>query len=201
MAYSDYPFPDHFPNYLHNSKIMEYLRMYVKHFHLLKHIRFLVSGTENTQHTRKSLVRAQSQAKAVSFTYISMEVSFRRKYGRLTEMPNCTPGVGSLLATLRTVVWKNWANLTLKMPCSGDQLYLSTLMKAQMRVPAVNFIHWGQEFLRASGKSGHESFFSFPVEGVQCEEALWFLFHGTVGCCGAGWRKTGILCLWWDYGV
>ncbi|XP_036879875.2 flavin-containing monooxygenase 5-like [Manis javanica] len=40
-TYSDYPFPDHFPNYLHNSKIMEYLRMYVRHFHLLKHIRFL----------------------------------------------------------------------------------------------------------------------------------------------------------------
>uniref|UniRef100_H0XZJ7 Flavin-containing monooxygenase n=1 Tax=Otolemur garnettii TaxID=30611 RepID=H0XZJ7_OTOGA len=41
MAYSDYPFSDHFPNYLHNSKIMEYLRMYVKHFHLMKHIQFL----------------------------------------------------------------------------------------------------------------------------------------------------------------
>uniref|UniRef100_A0A8D0IZP1 Flavin-containing monooxygenase n=1 Tax=Sus scrofa TaxID=9823 RepID=A0A8D0IZP1_PIG len=41
-AYSDYPFPDHFPNYLHNSKIIEYLQMYAKHFHLLKHIQFLV---------------------------------------------------------------------------------------------------------------------------------------------------------------
>ncbi|ELW70998.1 Dimethylaniline monooxygenase [N-oxide-forming] 5 [Tupaia chinensis] len=40
-AYSDFPFPDHLPNYLHNSKIMEYLRMYVQHFHLMKHIRFL----------------------------------------------------------------------------------------------------------------------------------------------------------------
>ncbi|XP_008583786.1 PREDICTED: dimethylaniline monooxygenase [N-oxide-forming] 5-like [Galeopterus variegatus] len=40
-AYSDYPFPDHFPNYLHNSKIMEYLRMYAKHFDLVKHIQFL----------------------------------------------------------------------------------------------------------------------------------------------------------------
>ncbi|XP_004688156.1 PREDICTED: dimethylaniline monooxygenase [N-oxide-forming] 5-like isoform X2 [Condylura cristata] len=39
-AYSDYPFPAHFPNYMHNSKLMEYLRMYVRHFHLLKHIRF-----------------------------------------------------------------------------------------------------------------------------------------------------------------
>ncbi|KAF3823096.1 hypothetical protein GH733_010532 [Mirounga leonina] len=41
-TYSDYPFPDHFPNYLHNSRIMEYLRMYVQHFHLTKYIRFLV---------------------------------------------------------------------------------------------------------------------------------------------------------------
>ncbi|XP_007935984.1 flavin-containing monooxygenase 5-like [Orycteropus afer afer] len=40
-AYSDYPFPDHHPNYLHNSKIMEYLRMYTKHFHLMKYIQFL----------------------------------------------------------------------------------------------------------------------------------------------------------------
>uniref|UniRef100_A0A5F8H6D8 Flavin-containing monooxygenase n=1 Tax=Monodelphis domestica TaxID=13616 RepID=A0A5F8H6D8_MONDO len=40
-AFSDYPFPDNYPNYLHNSKMMEYLRMYIKHFELLKHIRFL----------------------------------------------------------------------------------------------------------------------------------------------------------------
>ncbi|XP_004706911.1 flavin-containing monooxygenase 5-like [Echinops telfairi] len=40
-AYSDYPFPDHQPNYLHNSKIVEYLQMFAKHFHLRKHIRFL----------------------------------------------------------------------------------------------------------------------------------------------------------------
>ncbi|KAM9002854.1 LOW QUALITY PROTEIN: flavin-containing monooxygenase 5-like [Sarcophilus harrisii] len=40
-AFSDYPFPDNYPNYLHNSKMMEYLQMYIKHFELLKHIRFL----------------------------------------------------------------------------------------------------------------------------------------------------------------
>ncbi|XP_005398381.1 PREDICTED: dimethylaniline monooxygenase [N-oxide-forming] 5-like [Chinchilla lanigera] len=40
-AFSDYPFPDHYPNYLHNSKIMEYLRMYARHFGLMKHIQFL----------------------------------------------------------------------------------------------------------------------------------------------------------------
>ncbi|XP_058512261.1 flavin-containing monooxygenase 5-like [Ochotona princeps] len=41
MAFSDYPFPDHYPNYLHNTKIMEYLRLYANHFHLLEHIQFL----------------------------------------------------------------------------------------------------------------------------------------------------------------
>ncbi|XP_007525271.1 flavin-containing monooxygenase 5-like [Erinaceus europaeus] len=40
-AFSDYPFPGHFPNYMHHSKIMEYLRMYAAHFHLTKYIRFL----------------------------------------------------------------------------------------------------------------------------------------------------------------
>ncbi|XP_027724423.1 dimethylaniline monooxygenase [N-oxide-forming] 5-like isoform X2 [Vombatus ursinus] len=40
-AFSDYPFPDDYPNYMHNSKMMEYLRMYIKHFELLKHIQFL----------------------------------------------------------------------------------------------------------------------------------------------------------------
>nr|XP_003468717.1 dimethylaniline monooxygenase [N-oxide-forming] 5-like [Cavia porcellus] len=41
-AFSDYPFPDHYPNYLHNSKMMEYLRMYARHFGLVQHIQFLV---------------------------------------------------------------------------------------------------------------------------------------------------------------
>ncbi|KAH0515139.1 Dimethylaniline monooxygenase [N-oxide-forming] 5 [Microtus ochrogaster] len=39
-AFSDYPIPDHYPNYMHNSKLMEYLRMYAKHFGLMKHIQF-----------------------------------------------------------------------------------------------------------------------------------------------------------------
>ncbi|XP_021020713.1 dimethylaniline monooxygenase [N-oxide-forming] 5-like [Mus caroli] len=39
-AFSDYPIPDHFPNYMHNSKMMEYLKMYARHFGLMKHIQF-----------------------------------------------------------------------------------------------------------------------------------------------------------------
>ncbi|XP_068950796.1 flavin-containing monooxygenase 5-like [Petaurus breviceps papuanus] len=40
-SYSDYPVPDHYPNFLHNSKMMDYVRMYAKHFDLLKYIHFL----------------------------------------------------------------------------------------------------------------------------------------------------------------
>uniref|UniRef100_A0A8D2B4Q1 Flavin-containing monooxygenase n=1 Tax=Sciurus vulgaris TaxID=55149 RepID=A0A8D2B4Q1_SCIVU len=40
MCFSDFPIPDHFPNYMHNSKLMEYFRMYANHFGLLKYIRF-----------------------------------------------------------------------------------------------------------------------------------------------------------------
>ncbi|XP_056337116.1 flavin-containing monooxygenase 5-like [Danio aesculapii] len=40
MCYSDYPIPAHFPNYMHNSLIMDYFRMYAEHFQLKRHIRF-----------------------------------------------------------------------------------------------------------------------------------------------------------------
>ncbi|XP_054240605.1 flavin-containing monooxygenase 5-like [Indicator indicator] len=43
MSFSDFPIPEHFPNYMHNSQIMEYFRIYAKHFDLLRHIRFRTS--------------------------------------------------------------------------------------------------------------------------------------------------------------
>ncbi|NXA34151.1 FMO5 monooxygenase, partial [Eudromia elegans] len=43
MCFSDFPIPDDFPNYMHNSQIMEYFRMYAQHFQLLPHIRFRTS--------------------------------------------------------------------------------------------------------------------------------------------------------------
>ncbi|XP_066479049.1 dimethylaniline monooxygenase [N-oxide-forming] 2-like [Tiliqua scincoides] len=39
-CFSDFPMPDHFPNFLHNTKFLEYLRLYAKHFNLLKYIKF-----------------------------------------------------------------------------------------------------------------------------------------------------------------
>nr|DBA18131.1 TPA: hypothetical protein GDO54_016415 [Pyxicephalus adspersus] len=40
MCYSDYPIPDDFPNYMHNSKVLQYFRLYAEHFQLLKYIQF-----------------------------------------------------------------------------------------------------------------------------------------------------------------
>ncbi|XP_043346852.1 dimethylaniline monooxygenase [N-oxide-forming] 3-like isoform X3 [Dermochelys coriacea] len=40
MCFPDFPFPDDFPNYMHNSKVQEYIRMYAKHFALVRYIKF-----------------------------------------------------------------------------------------------------------------------------------------------------------------
>ena len=40
MCYSDFPIPEDFPNFMHNTKVMEYFRMYAKEFGLYEHIRF-----------------------------------------------------------------------------------------------------------------------------------------------------------------
>lgn len=39
-CFSDFPMPDHYPNYLHNSLLLQYYRLYAQHFDLLKHIHF-----------------------------------------------------------------------------------------------------------------------------------------------------------------
>ncbi|XP_069397405.1 flavin-containing monooxygenase 5-like isoform X2 [Delphinus delphis] len=40
MCFSDYPVPDHYPNFMHNSQVLEYFRMYANEFDFLKYIRF-----------------------------------------------------------------------------------------------------------------------------------------------------------------
>ncbi|XP_026559189.1 dimethylaniline monooxygenase [N-oxide-forming] 2-like [Pseudonaja textilis] len=39
-CFSDFPFPESYPNYLHHSLVLEYLKDYAKHFHLLDCIQF-----------------------------------------------------------------------------------------------------------------------------------------------------------------
>ncbi|NXE04196.1 FMO3 monooxygenase, partial [Lophotis ruficrista] len=40
MCYSDFPFPDDHPNYMHNTKLQHYLCKYAERFDLLRHVRF-----------------------------------------------------------------------------------------------------------------------------------------------------------------
>lgn len=40
MCFSDFLIPAHFPNFMHNSCVLEYFRMYAKEFNLLPYIRF-----------------------------------------------------------------------------------------------------------------------------------------------------------------
>ncbi|ELK27907.1 Dimethylaniline monooxygenase [N-oxide-forming] 5 [Myotis davidii] len=48
MCFSDYPIPDHFPNFMHNSQVLEYFRMYAKEFNLLKYIQLKVGNFVGT---------------------------------------------------------------------------------------------------------------------------------------------------------
>ncbi|XP_077878429.1 dimethylaniline monooxygenase [N-oxide-forming] 2-like isoform X4 [Ictidomys tridecemlineatus] len=41
-CFSDFPMPEDFPNFLHNSKLLEYFRIFAKKFDLLKYIQFQV---------------------------------------------------------------------------------------------------------------------------------------------------------------
>ena len=48
-CYSDFPMPADFPNYMHNSRLLEYLRMYADHFRLQQYIRFEMEVTSMEQ--------------------------------------------------------------------------------------------------------------------------------------------------------
>ncbi|XP_029683450.1 flavin monooxygenase isoform X1 [Takifugu rubripes] len=49
MCFSDFPMPADYPNYLHHSQLLGYLRLYVQHFDLLRHIRFQTTVTRVAQ--------------------------------------------------------------------------------------------------------------------------------------------------------
>ena len=54
--YSDFLVPDDYPNYMHNSKVLSYFRLYAENFDLIKHINFRteikrVSQVENFKET------------------------------------------------------------------------------------------------------------------------------------------------------
>ena len=46
MQYSDFPLPDHYPNFPHHSQIAEYFNSYADHFGIKPHIRFQTTVTQ-----------------------------------------------------------------------------------------------------------------------------------------------------------
>lgn len=48
MCYSDFPMPADYPNYMHNSQLLQYYRLYADHFDLLRYIHFQVILQEFT---------------------------------------------------------------------------------------------------------------------------------------------------------
>lgn len=163
-TYRDYPSPDRLPNYLHNSRNMEYLRMYAQHFDLTKHIRFLVSGAGNTQHMQNLLGRVQNQAKWGAA---------RHRHSILEGSPVCLSGGVSRTFhpyfLLEKVWWVGWKRQTVHLVLahrqlhSGPQLgtcWLTSLLKKVLvgkpaikklrkprgRVAVTNLTQWGQKF-------------------------------------------------------
>lgn len=49
MCFSDFPMPAHYPNFMHNSQLLQYFRLYAEHFDLLKHISFQTTVKSVTQ--------------------------------------------------------------------------------------------------------------------------------------------------------
>lgn len=43
MCFSDFPMPADYPNYMHNSQLLQYFRLYAEHFDLLRYIKFQTS--------------------------------------------------------------------------------------------------------------------------------------------------------------
>lgn len=67
MCYSDFPIPAHYPNYMHNSLIMDYFRMYADNFQLTKHIRFNVGAVHWSENGSSSSFLLLSTDRFVPF--------------------------------------------------------------------------------------------------------------------------------------
>ncbi|XP_041790492.1 dimethylaniline monooxygenase [N-oxide-forming] 2-like [Chelmon rostratus] len=55
MCFSDFPMPANYPNYMHNSQLLQYFRLYAEHFDLLRYINFQTTVRSVTQRPDFSL--------------------------------------------------------------------------------------------------------------------------------------------------
>ncbi|CAF1110405.1 unnamed protein product [Didymodactylos carnosus] len=69
MAFSDFPPPKEYPNYMHNAKLLQYFRMYAEHFKLTPFIRFnrrvrLVEPTDDYSKTGQWIIHNENATKS-----------------------------------------------------------------------------------------------------------------------------------------
>ncbi len=50
MAFSDFPPPEHFATFMHNTKVWEYFMMYAEKFDLLRHIQYNIEVLSVKKH-------------------------------------------------------------------------------------------------------------------------------------------------------
>ena len=67
-AFSDFPPPTHFPNFMHNKYMVRYLELYAEKFHLLNNIRFgyqvlKVEKAEDFEQNGEWKVKAQNEVR------------------------------------------------------------------------------------------------------------------------------------------
>lgn len=74
-AFSDFPPPKEFANFMHHTYVLEYFRMYAEHFDLFEHIRYKCKVTkvemaDDYEESGRWLVTVQDTASDTSFTKI-----------------------------------------------------------------------------------------------------------------------------------
>lgn len=78
MCFSDFPMPADYPNYLHHSQLLGYLRLYAQHFDLLRHVRFQVARPSEEPPTAAPSVSASQRLFQTTVTRVAQRPGLPR---------------------------------------------------------------------------------------------------------------------------
>ncbi|NXK64638.1 FMO4 monooxygenase, partial [Sylvietta virens] len=98
-CFSDFPFPEDFPSYLPHSLVLEYFRMYARHFDLLRHVRFqttVLSVRKRPDFTSSGQWEVVTEAEGVRECHVFDAVMVCTGHYREPYLPLASfPGIGS----------------------------------------------------------------------------------------------------------
>lgn len=148
MCFSDFPMPAEYPNYLHNSELLQYFRLYADHFHLHRHIRFQVSFHTHYGH------RLQHWHN-VTFT---LKIYFRPEWreshkGRISLLPVS----GTLWPWTRTDGRRGTSLMQCWCVRASTSFHRCPCRTSQVRLQSSNVAHFGQQV--STGYKHHVFFF------------------------------------------